>query len=198
MKIQIPVEQFSRAIRSVKMAVSHDNSRPILKLINIRVFKDKITFFACDGFRALRYVIPNNNDYSEETDYVSFCIVPLQVNIKKYKLETVDIEVVDDKVLVSIPTDYGKVVHYVNQFASYDINQDKILEIVKEDIAGKSFVNPAYLARAGSAFSDARHIAMIVPKNPNNPVRLKATVVQNEALEGVILPVRVSNEEMIE
>ena len=103
-RVEINEMQFKKLIDGVKHCVAKDDSRPILKYIQIKVKSDTITAYALDGYRAARVEIKNACPIEEE---FTCHIKPFPFKVSKYEINPVIIEQSDDKTFVSFTNEYG-------------------------------------------------------------------------------------------
>lgn len=103
-RVEINEMQFKKLLDGVKHCVAKDDSRPILKYIQIKVKSDTITAYALDGYRAARVEIKNACPVDEEfTCYIK----PFPFKVSKYEINPVVIEQSDGKTFVEFTNEYG-------------------------------------------------------------------------------------------
>lgn len=121
-RVEINEIQFKKLVDGVKHCVARDDSRPVLKYIQIKVATDTITAYALDGYRAGRVEIKNACPIDEEfTCYIK----PLTVKVSKRGTNSVIIEQTGDKTFVEVITEYG-VLRY-----GFTAPKDKFIDVEK-------------------------------------------------------------------
>lgn len=193
-RVEINEIIFKNLIDGVKHCVSKDNSRPILRYIQIKVKTDTITAYALDGYRAGRVEIKNNCPIDEE---FTCLIKPFTVKTSKNGINPIIIEQSDKKTFVEVMTEYG-VLRY-----GFDIPNDKFFDIEKVYAAARPHdrelglrprhVIDALKALNGIDYCCGGYRAVFEIKENNKEsfiIRVKNEDITNEQL---ILPVRLGD-----
>lgn len=193
-RIEINEKQFKRLIDGVKHCTAHDDSRPELKYIQIKVAADTITAYALDGYRAGRVEIKNACPTNEGfTCYIK----PLTFKVSKRGVNPVVIEQTDEKTFVEIITEYG-VLRY-----GFTAPKDEFIDVEKVFAANRPHdrelgLQTRYVIDALKALngiiSDSgygRVVAIFESKENNKQpfiIRAKSENITNEQL---VLPVKI-------
>ncbi len=119
-RVEINELHFKSLVNGVKNCVARDDSRPVLKYIQIKVKHDTITAYALDGYRAGRVEIKNTYKIDEE---FTCLIKPFTFKVSNRGTNLVVIEQSDEKTFVEITTEYG-VIRY-----GFDIPTDKFYDV---------------------------------------------------------------------
>lgn len=191
-RVEINELQFKSLIDGVKHCVAKDDSRPILRYIQIVVKYGTITAYALDGYRAGRVKIKNTYPIDEEfTCYIN----PLTVKVSKRGVNPVVIEQTDKKTFVEVMTEYG-ILRY-----GFNNPTEKFFDIEKTYVDARRHdralgVNPRYVIDALKALKGISPTPMrgesfvVFESKKNNKkafiIRAKNGNVTNEQL---ILPV---------
>lgn len=191
-RVEINELHFKNLINGVKYCVARDDSRPVLKYIQIKVKHDTITAYALDGYRAGRVEIKNTCKIDEE---FTCLIKPFTFKVSNRGTSLVVIEQSDKKTFVEITTEYG-VLKY-----RFDIPTDEFLDIEKVYAAARPHdrelgVRPRYVIDAMRSLTEINSISggsmVIIEGKENNKqpfiIRAKNDYITNEQL---ILPVRI-------
>ena len=193
-RIEINEKQFKRLIDGVKHCAAHDDIRPELKYIQIKVAADTITAYALDGYRAGRVEIKNACPIDEEfTCYIK----PLTFKVSKRGVNPVVIEQTDEKTFVEVITEYG-VLRY-----GFTAPKDEFIDVEKVFAANRPhdrelglqtrYVIDALKALNGiiSDSGSGRVVAIFESKENNKQpfiIRAKSENITNEQL---VLPVKI-------
>ena len=192
-RIEINEKQFKRLIDGVKHRAAHDDIRPGLKYIQIKVAADTITAYAIDGYRAGRVEIKNACPTNEEfTCYIK----PLTFKISKRGVNPVVIEQTDEKTFVEIITEYG-VLRY-----GFTAPKDEFIDVEKLFAAHRPhdrelglrtrYVIDALKALNGIILNSGSESVAILESKENNKqpfiIRAKSENITNEQL---VLPVKI-------
>lgn len=189
-RVEINELHFKSLVNGVKNCVARDDSRPVLKYIQIKVKHDTITAYALDGYRAGRVEIKNTCPIDEE---FTCLIKPFTVKTSKNGINPVVIEQSDKKTFVEVMTEYG-VLRY-----GFDIPTDKFLDIEKVYAAARPHdrelgVRSQYVIDAMRSLTGINSISggsmVVIEGKENNKqpfiIRAKNDYVTNEQL---ILPI---------
>ncbi|MGN0768144.1 MAG: hypothetical protein ACI4M8_02200 [Christensenellales bacterium] len=196
-RVEINEMQFKKLIDGVKHCVAKDDSRPILKYIQIKVKSDTITAYALDGYRAARVEIKNACPIEEE---FTCHIKPFPFKVSKYEINPVIIEQSDGKTFVTFTNEYG-VLRY-----GFTVPDGKFVDIEKIYADARQHdrelgLQPRYVIDALKALNGINRISKgvsyaVFESKENNLkpfiIRAKNDDIVNEQL---ILPVRVTEDE---
>lgn len=123
-KIVLDFKQFQTMYDSVKNAVATDDSRPVLKNIEMQITAQKITATALDGYVLAQTVI----EYSEQDTESFSIIIPIFTLPTQMKPVNVVIEFVDNIAIFLFDTGYGEIVYKFKQFGDEFINHKNVIK----------------------------------------------------------------------
>lgn len=188
MKITVDTTSFMQAVAAVKPALSKDDCREILKYIHFTAKDNKLTLFACDGFVALRYTLPCENDEPCEG-----FIAPISLRSSKKQKAPTEIQCVASmqKTILTVPSSYGTISYSFKNPQGTPLDENKLFQL--DDGYIEAGFNANLLSRAVKAFSGFRVTGVsLLPNRPFVPARIRS-VVDKEApysMEGIVLPMR--------
>ena len=192
-RVEINESDFKVLMDGVKHCVSKDNSRPILKYVQIKVKRDSITAYALDGYRAGRVQV--KNDYSIEEEFT--CLIkPLDVKVSKSEIHPVVIEQLDEKTFVEFITEYG-ILKY-----GFDIPNEEFFDIEKVYAAARPHdrelgVSPRFIIDAMKSLSQTNQIIgerHVVFESKESGIEAFIIKTENKGTtnEQLILPMRIN------
>ena len=179
-----------KLVDCAKHSIAFDDSRPILKYIQIKTFKNVIQARSCNGYSASRLTatLGEGLDLGENTFYIkafpikatknSFCNAKIQISAKVVHIE--------------VMCEYGAIRYSFDQPQSEYIDLDKVYANAEEhDIT--TYLSERFLIEASRSIlmSDLGKNGLCIEtkKNPTSPIIMKAG--DREFLnEQLILPIR--------
>ena len=188
-KLSINQNLFKKIVDGVKHSVSTEETRPILKYIQIKVEKNILTAYSVDGYRASRI---KANLGSVDYGSFKFYIKPINIKATKKGYEDAVIECSKSFVTLEVVTDYGKLKYTFAQPDGDFIDVDKVYEGAAEHDRELG-INPRYLIEASKSIETTstltRTATLETKANNAQPIiiRSKDNGILNEQL---ILPVR--------
>jgi DNA polymerase III sliding clamp (beta) subunit (PCNA family) len=194
MRVEINECLFKQMIDSVKHA-TEKGYRKILEFIKICVKRDTITAYTLDGYRASKFTIKCDKNQNE--DEFECYIKPLAVKKSKRGLENVTIELVDEKAIVKVPTEFGELQYSFKQPTEKDRGANVDLEQIYKDNKPHDrevALNARYMVDAFKALASVdctrNHMAVFESKEGE----LKPIIVRSEnesvICEQLIVPIR--------
>lgn len=192
-KIEIDDLIFKKIIQGVKHSLALDDSRPILKYIQLKYDGKLLIATALDGFRASRI------KFNLESDSEPFeCFIkPITIKPLKKGVNNVVVEVVDDVANLYVKTEYGELHYCFKQPSEKYIDVDKIFkendEHDREMTIRARFIKEAL---ASIQTTDLNGVAVIEMKpDTNKPLIIKSSTRDGIINEQLILPMRTFNRE---
>lgn len=188
MKVTVHTISFMQAVAAVKPALSKDDCREILKYIHFTAKDNKLTLFACDGFVALRYMLPCEVDEPCEG-----FIAPVSLRSSKGQKAFTTIQCIPSmsKTILTVPSTYGEISYSFKHPEGNPLNEDKLFDLADGYV--EAGFNANLLARAIKAFSGFKVTGFsLLPNSPLVPARVRS-IVDKEApysMEGIVLPMR--------
>lgn len=132
-KIEINECVFKKVISAVKHTVARDDSRPILKYIQLNVSGNKLVVVSLDGYRASRITVDLGTiDCESFTCYIK----PINIKTSKNGVFPVIVEADDDIACVEVITEYGKLKYSFTQPKSEYVDIEKIYKDAREHDRG--------------------------------------------------------------
>ena len=193
-RVEINEVVFKKVLAAVKHSIARDESRPILKYIQIKVSGKQFTAVSLDGYRASRVTADLDNEYESFTCYIK----PISIKTSKDGILPVVIELDGDIAHVEVITEYGKLKYSFKQPTASYIDVDKIYADAKEHDREVA-INAVYLCEAlksCAATTLDRNNLTILESKPDSIkpliLRAKTTGILNEQL---ILPIKVFKED---
>lgn len=193
-RVEINELVFKKVISAVKHSIARDDSRPILKYIQIKVSGNNFTAISLDGYRASRITVDLGNcNYEPFTCFIK----PITIKPTKRGTFPVVIELDGDTAHVEVVTEYGKLKYSFTQPKEAYVDVDKIYEDAKEHDREVA-INAVYLCEAlkscATVTLDRNNLTII----ENKPDRTRPVIVRSKC-EGIlneqlILPIRVCEE----
>lgn len=193
-RVEINELHFKSLVNGVKNCVARDDSRPVLKYIQIKVKHDTITAYALDGYRAGRVEIKNT--YKTDEEFTCF-IKPFTFKVSNRGTNLVVIEQSNKKTFVEVMTEYG-VLRY-----GFDIPNGEFFDLEKVYAAARPHdrelgLRPRYVIDALKALNGIDYYvggyrAVFEIKENNKEAFIIRAKNENITNEQLILPVRLGD-----
>ena len=195
-RVEINELHFKSLVNGVKNCVARDDSRPVLKYIQIKVKHDTITAYALDGYRAGRVEIKNTCPIDEE---FTCLIKPFTVKTSKNGINPVVIECTDEKTFVEVITEYG-VLRY-----GFTAPKDKFIDVEKIYEANRLHdrelgMQTRYVIDALKSLSGIRRIgasgSVVIFESKESNIQPVIISAKNDGIvnEQLILPVKLAED----
>lgn len=194
MKIEINELLFVKMIESVKHCIAKDNPRLALRSIRLKIYKDKLTAYACDGYRAARTTITLPQE--AEGDFECY-IKPIKVKPSRCGRNPVVIEYENDLATVEVMTEFGKIKYCFEQYKGDYVNIDKVYEAAAS-CDRKIGIDPNYVKQALTALSQingkGKKCVILETQEKNSASFVIWAKGQGYISEQLILPMRFDEE----
>ena len=193
-RVEINEEKFKQMMKIAKACVAHEDIRPQLKYIQLKVEGKLLTAYSLDGYRASKVEIELDSEFEAFTCFIK----PMTIKTSKQKLQNVIVEFDDKYAYVEVSTDYGKLKYTFTQPDGSFIDIEKIYRENKEHDREHA-IKASYLADAAKALSNIslyRGQCVVIESKEDvvKPIiiRAKGCGIKSEQL---ILPMRVVGDE---
>lgn len=190
-KIEINECVFKKVVSAVKHTVARNDSRPILKYIQLKMSGNKLVVVSLDGYRASRITVElGTMDYEPFTCYIK----PINIKTSKNGVFPVIIEADDDIACVEVITEYGKLKYSFTQPKSEYVDIEKIYNDARvhdREVAINALYLSSALRSCASTSFDRNNLTIIESKEDSSVpviVRSESSGILNEQL---ILPIRI-------
>lgn len=194
--ILLDAAQFKKMISSVKNCVSSDTNRPVLSWIKLVIVPGSMTAYACDGYRAARYVFRSEKIEETFTTYIK----PLNYAINLRLINEVLISSDSNTSIVSVPTEWGSLDYtfqitrlkgerFVDIDGFFGRAKDRAVRLDARLLSGLC------LCFSGTALSDS-YLTMYSENDSGQPVFFHRED-KDSKLDCLLLPVRMTTEKEV-